>query len=384
MRWSIQLLLRLLILCPGTAPAASSGLYLEKGYLMKDGHRFAAVGANYYGLFGRILRDREEMSSLRNLERLAQKGVPFVRFRACGFWPKEWQLYQDDPNEYFRRLDLVVRAAEEHHIGLIPSLFWRIKTIPELLGEAPARLGESNSKSIAFLKRYTGEVVGRYKDSSAIWGWEFGNEANLSVDVIRRANFATGQRSRQAGVSGIKTGSGPRLTSRELANAYIEFSRTVRKLDPIRIISSGTTVPRSGAWHNARGHWGVRDNEEQALDALLEQNPDPINVLSVHIYQKGRKLAPYGRETVDHFIGRYAAFGRRMAKPLFIGEFPVRNRGQAEDYLAAIENNGVALSAFWVFDYPPQEHGMNVTFDNDQAFVLDLIAEANRKILQSR
>ena len=377
--WSLQFLFLLAVVCP-RASAAPAGLYLKDGRLMKDGHPFAAVGANYFGLFGRILQNQNETSTLRNLGRLSQAGIPFVRFRAGGFSPQDWQLYRDNRTEYFRRLDLVVRAAEKEHIGLIPSLFWRQKTIPELVGEAPAQLGNDESNSIAFIRHYTREVVGRYKDSPAIWGWEFGNEGNLVVDFNRRPNRMKEMRSGPFGAEQSDADPGVKLTSRQLANAYTEFGRAVRRLDPERIISGGTTVPRPGAWHNARGIWGTRDNEQQSYDALLEQNLDPIDLLSVHIYQKARKLAPYGPETVDHFIGRYAAFARRMGKPLFVGEFPTRDRKQAEEYLAAITKNAVPLSAFWVFDYPPQEGGMNVTFENGLAFVLPLIAEANRKI----
>jgi hypothetical protein len=68
--------------------------------------------------------DKSNTSTLTNLAALAKKGVPFVRFRGCGFYPKDWTLYQQDRAEYFRRFDLVVRAAEKVGIGLIPSLFW--------------------------------------------------------------------------------------------------------------------------------------------------------------------------------------------------------------------------------------------------------------------
>ena len=40
-------------------------------------------------------------------------------------------LYLKDKEAYFRRLDSVVRAAEEQGIGLIPSLFWNLATVPE-------------------------------------------------------------------------------------------------------------------------------------------------------------------------------------------------------------------------------------------------------------
>ena len=45
--------------------------------------------------------------------------------------------------------------------------------MPKIVGEAPSQMGNPQSKTTAFMKTYTREVVSRYKDSPAIWGWEF-------------------------------------------------------------------------------------------------------------------------------------------------------------------------------------------------------------------
>src|SRR5690606_25867933 len=79
--------------------------------------------------------------------------------------------------------DAFVQAAEEEGIGLIPSLFWQINTIPDIVFEPINKWGEPDSDTIKFMRTYTREVVSRYKDSPAIWAWEFGNEMNLEVDL---------------------------------------------------------------------------------------------------------------------------------------------------------------------------------------------------------
>jgi endo-1,4-beta-mannosidase len=328
---------------------------------MREGKVYSAIGANYDTLFGRLLQNKNDNSSLENLERLAAKGIPFLRFRACGFSPQKWQLYLDQPDEYFGRMDQVVHTAEQHHIGLIPSLFWRLATISELVHESPDRVGDPRSKASQFIQRYTREMVSRYKDSPAIWGWEFGNEANNGVDLPRPEQ-------------------GVRLTSGQLTSIYAVFARTVRSIDPDRVIETGTTVPRPAAWHNAHGQPRQRDSAAQSYAMLLMESPDPANMLSVHIYQKARKLAPYGPETVNQFIGRYARTAVQAGKPLFIGEFPVRNPAQATEFIHAIEANHVPLSAFWTFDNSKQESTMNVTFQNGRAFALDLVVKANQAL----
>ncbi len=358
-----------------TAPSSSAkGLYVSQGTLMRGGRPYAGIGANYDTLFGRLLQNKDDNSSLENLALLADKGIPFVRFRACGFSPKNCQLYLDDPAEYFRRMDKVVRCAEQHHIGLIPSLFWRLATFAELVGDPPSRLGDPNSKVSEFIKGYTQEMVSRYKDSPAIWGWEFGNEANNGVDMHRSRKGPGLFGSEEAGV---------RLTSRQLVTAYATFARAVRRIDPTRTIDTGTTVPRPAAWHNAHGEAREHDSPAQSYAMLLLESPDPANMLSIHVYQKTQKLSPYGPESVSRFLGRYAQFAAKAGKPLFLGEFPVRDPPQAREYLRAIEENHVPLSTFWTFDNSKQEATMNVTLHNERSFVFDLVAKANQVLQKS-
>jgi hypothetical protein len=222
-------------------------------------------------------------------------------------------------------------------------------------------------------------MVLRYKDSPAIWGWEFGNEANLATDLpVQRTGSRSLLRGPGAAVEGAE--GGVRLTSGQLRTAYSLFARTVRSIDPSRVIDSGTTVPRPAAWHNARGQPRHPDSAEQSYTVLRDQNPDPINMISVHVYQKSQKLSPFGPETVGQFIARYTRFAADAHKPLFIGEFPTRNRAQAEEFLRAIEDNRVPLSAFWVFDNKAQESTMSVDFNNERSFVVDLVAQANKRL----
>jgi hypothetical protein len=275
-------------------------------------------------------------------------------------------------------MDQVVQCAEQNHIGLIPSLFWRLATVSELLGENRDQLGNSNNKASQFIRQFTREMVSRYNNSPAIWGWEFGNEANLGLDLsnpgMRRS--AGGLTDRDA--AAVEKG---RLTSQQLRSAYALFGETVRKIDPSRIIDSGTTLPRPAAWHLAHAQGWRRDTVEQGFSTLLNLTPDPLNVLSVHVYERAKEHYPEagGVEGVVAMVMRQAASIRR---PLFIGEFPVKNQAQAHEFLRAIEVNRVPLSAFWVFD-DPVERKMNVDFENERSFVLAEVAKAN-KVLQGK
>ncbi len=340
---------------------------------MHRGKPYAGIGANYDTLLGRLLADKENTSTLTNLAALAKKGIPFVRFRGCGFYPKNWDLYLHDRPEYFRRFDLVVRAAEKNGIGLIPSLFWKLGTVPQIVGEAPSAMGNPRSKTTAFMKEYTREVVSRYQDSPAIWGWEFANAPNMVVDLGGKKRRAADE---ESGGPDEEKG----LTSAQMRTAMTMFAETVRSLDPSRIIEPGNSVPRPGAWHRAQHRARGRDTATQSYDVLALLTPDPMNVTSVHIYFKPQHLAPYGPETLSQFLARYVRATAKRRKPLFIGEFPLLDRARATETLAAIKENRVPLSAFWVFDHPSQEAHMNVSLENARASLLDLVATANREL----
>lgn len=366
------------LLAADAGEAKPKGLYVRNGVLMREGRAYHGIGANYNTLFSRLLKDKGDTSSLKNLALLGKAGIPFVRYAACGYWPEGQKLYLDDRAEFFRRMDLVVRSAEQNGVGLIPSFFWRLATVQELVGEEAAQLGNVNSKSNQLIREFARDMVLRYRDSPAIWGWEFGNEANLAID-LPKAGARRGQGGANFGSAKWLSGD-VRLTSHQLHIAYTSFAETVRKLDPSRPIDPGTAMPRTSAWHNARGQFWQRDSVGQSLSTLSSVTPAPMNMISVHVYEAAPQHFPGSANGVAGVIALLMRTAAEAHKPLFIGEFPTRNRAQAEEFLRAIQDNRVPLSAFWAFDNKAQASTMSVDFQNQRSFVLDLVAKANRAL----
>jgi hypothetical protein len=368
------------------APAAPPGLYVRDGILMKDGRPFRGVGANYFSLLSRMIKDPADTSGLSNLKALAQARIPFVRFMCGGYWPVDLKLYLQDREAYFRRLDQVVRSAETNNIGLIPSLFWYVATVPDIVGEPMDQLGNPESKSIAMIRRYTAEVVERYKDSPAIWGWELGNEYNLYADLPNAREHRPAVQP-QLGTAKERTGR-DELTFPQVRTAFVAFAETVRKFDRTRIILSGNAIPRPSAWHNSREKTWTADTEAQFNEILLRDNPDPMNTISVHLYRDAKGLYPGGARSIDEALGLAAKCAARAGKPLFLGEFGAerqlgpREKQQAvfEEFLRAIERHRVPLAAFWVFDYGEQADDWTVSFRNDRSFMLDLVSQLNARL----
>jgi hypothetical protein len=356
------------------------GLTVDDGILFRVGKPYRGIGANYFNLLF-------DTSRHNNLRRLSEAGIPFVRFMCSGFWPADWQLYLHNKEAYFEMLDDVVKTAEKYRIGLIPSLFWNVSTVSDIVGEPVDQFGNQDSNTIAFVRKYTEDIVTRYKDSPAIWGWEFGNEYNLLVDLPNAAEH-------RPAVQPIR-GTPPRRTERdELSSKQMlvvlgEFARTVRKHDKRRIIITGNSVPRASAYHNTLEKTWTEDTLEQFGKVLLRDNPDPFDTICVHIYPNESNKYPGRARNIGELVRILQRYSARAKKPLFIGEFgaPIQLGKEKEqtvfkELLAAIETNQVPLAAFWVFNLSSQNDTWNVTFDNNRSYMLDLVAQANMRIQQ--
>jgi len=356
------------------------------GTLLRDGKPFRGIGVNYFDAFYRTLRNPADTSYFEGFAELARHRIPFARFMACGFWPNDWELYAVDRPRYFHILDGVVRAAEQNGIGLIPSLFWHSATVPDIVGEPRGEWGNPQSKTHAFMRQYVREVVTRYRSSPAIWGWEFGNEYSLDADLPNAAEH----RPKIVPDRGTPEARSERddLTHDALAVALAAFAQEVRKHDRRRIISSGNSLPRPSAWHQWKEKTWAQDSEEQFAERLRLDNPDPVNTLSVHVYEPKEKR--FGRETpVEELLRLSVDIAVRAKKPLFIGEFgaptvgPEAEKGAKERLaalIAAIEKTGVPLAALWVYDFAGQAKDWSVTSRNARSWQLAAIAEANQRL----
>ncbi len=358
------------------------GLTVHEGQLLLEGQPYSGIGANYFSLFYRTLKDPSDKSYEDGLRQLSEAQIPFVRFMACGFWPVDWDLYLRDRETHFERLDRVVESAERAGIGLIPSLFWYMPTVPDIVGEPIDQLGNPNSKTVAFIRQYTREVVLRYRNSPAIWGWEFGNEYNLHADLPNASEH------RPRIVPPLKTAlkrtERDELSSEAMLTAFAQFATTVRKYDKHRIVITGNSIPRPSAYHNTKEMSWKKDSREQFEEILLRDNPDPFDVISVHVY---RNSGQANTESITELVRTVRNVSASAKKPLFIGEFGApmtlgedKERSQFLELVKAIEANNVPLSAFWVFDHAGQDKVWNVTFDNTRSYMLKLVSDANQRM----
>lgn len=339
--------------------------------VIRDGKPYRGIGVNYFDCFLRTLEKGDNTSYDAGFATLAAKGIPFARFCATGFWPKDMRLYVNDRAEYFRRLDGVVASAQKHGIGLVPSLFWLYACVPDLVGEPMDQWANPQSKTQAWMREYVREVVTRYRDNPTIWAWELGNEYSLSANIPNAAEH----RPKVHPSLGTPETRSERddLTFDIVRRLFMAFASEVKLHDPHRLILTGDSFPRLSAWHQEKENSWTSDTPEQLAEILTKSNPDPINTIAVHAYEED-----------DQRLASVMAVARKLNKPLFVGEFGAQGEtpeqaAKAKRLVKAIIEHQVPLAALWVFDHPGQKD-WNITADNARSWQLDLIAEANKRL----
>lgn len=365
------------------------GLEVRDGRFFLDGRPYRGVGANYFDVFLRLLLKNDD-SGLDRMKRLSEAGIPFIRFIAGPFQPRDWKLYRENEEEYFRRLDRVIRTAEECGVGLIPSLAWTSFAVPDAVGEPMGAWGNPSSATWQFFRDYVRKVVARYRYSPALWAWEFGNEYNLAVD-LPNAKEHRGPTHVNLGNPATRS-QADELTSQDVDTALREFAKTVRETDKYRPLLSGHSKPRPSAWHQRQERSWKQDNREQFSEMLLAENPEELGVISVHYYEgaDGSKAGGAWAANRADYLRETVRVARTRKAPVWVGEFGVESDENLEkmrrDFaalLADMESAGVDLAAFWVFDLPSQENTWDVTFTNDRSFMIEMAAKANAKWQQA-
>ena len=223
--------------------------------------------------------------------------------------------------------------------------------------------------------------------SSSIWGWEFGNEVNLNTD-LPGADVGLPPIVVNEGTPSTRT-QADKISTEDMIVAYKEFARTIRLYDSSRIIISGNSNPRPSAYHLWKEASWTQDSVSEYYYMLDVQNPSPMSTISIHIY-KSDLFSQDGNSLffVDHKAATFKDFfqvavnaSQKLEKLLFIGEFGDSDRSIFEDIINSIEITKVPLAALWVFDYPPQEGGLNITPMNNLEYQIEEISALDKRLL---
>lgn len=324
------------------------GLYLENGRVMHEGEEFCSIGVNYFGAFVNELVNPQEKEIQRVFKQLKDNGIRYFRANWGLFWPVDYAQWADKEDEYFAAMDRVVALAEQNDLGIICSFFWHLRGISDYYCEPACAWGDRNSRTRKYMLDYMKKVIGRYKESPAIYMWEFSNEFNLTIDLPNRRELRAEQRQLpQLGVRLLQDDRDDFFT--EFATPLLEdFGRLCREFDPYdRLITSGNGEPRPTQYaQRMYDLWPDRpDSRREMAKALLWHNPDPLDCVSIHSYDLLERFP--GSESYEGLFTAFMEESSKLNKALFIGEFHGLQLDKAKATIDAIVKTRVPLSAAW-------------------------------------
>lgn len=364
------------------AVAGPQGLYVEGGKLMRNGAQFRAMGINYNTCWVNFIKNKENPEFEEGFRILKEDySIPFIRFMGGSFSHADWALYTDNPAEYFRRFDRLVEAAEKEGLGLIPSFFWYVVTMPDLAGEPVSALGDPDSQCRVFMRKYIRDVVGRYKDSPAIWGWEVGNEWMLAADLPQLNHLPQ----RKIG-SKQERAAADKLFRPMILDVYKDFYKTVRELDPDRIIVTGDSIARGQAWHNrAEDSWG-QDTQEQWAERFRADTPDCYQIASFHLYAEAHNGYFKKKDLpIEAFVETVVGICREDKKIIWCGELGMPGADEPARkmffrMIHSIEENKIDLSAIWSFKPTGKaQPDWDISPTNERSYMLNAVKELNER-----
>lgn len=393
----------LLMVVIGSGAFAAGYAKAEGPRLMLGGRTYRAIGVNmphlsqaYMGtwyhwkqIYG--TRERMRQSIVEAIEDAAKHRVAFVRFFASPGYPKGTaELYLRDADEYWRQMDEVFDLCRKHDLKLVPSL--GILKWHSDCNELMTAVLDPESKTYRATYGYVREFVTRYKDDPLVLMWELENEVFLKADVNMKGRRAKPKGVYPKGATGIreKYTFEDSLRFDMLVKLYKEMATFIKELDPNHLVTSGDSGPREESmcrrltfpkfkWRN--------DTIREHLSNLLESQPEPMDVFSIHMYGNFTTKRKVGSLSHLEFLRARVRAIHASRSPAFVGEL-----GQSKPHLQAdpeakwtraaigmLDEEGVALIALWVWHFPWQDKDFNIPSGQAQPLLMKRVHEFNAR-----
>lgn len=304
------------------------------GRLLLDGSRFRNIGLNYGGAVQRIYSQVSPTACAytpsaeqdQALDIAAQCGAKVLRVKATPFWPAQW-IYglnggkawsaatAADREPHYQRIDAFLDKCQARGIGVILTLFFRHASVPDLVGE-PVRAwltAGSNTRNVA--AAITQEVVTRYLNHDAVYGYEWSNEVNHYNDASDATRGGFPAVNAGFGTASSYSAATAMFNGAEFASVLSWWYGVVKSIDNQRLVMSGNG-PNS--YSRPGGTAGIVQPISAWYDEQLRDNP--MNSVSIHWYGNV-SYGSNGFRALESILagGRHRAAQRGQA--FVVGEF---------------------------------------------------------------
>ncbi len=304
------------------------------GQLLRDGVRFRNIGLNYGGAIQRIYSQpsatacaytpgAEQDAMLDVCDALK---VKVLRVKATPYWPAQWRYGVNggiagvaavaaDREAHYVRIDQFLAKCRARGIGVILTLFFRHASPCDLAGQT-VRAGWLNAGATrTYVTAVTQEIVTRYLNEDAVYGYEWSNEVNHYNDATDAALGAFPGVDTNQGTQAAYTAANTSFLGTELSTVLAWWYGIVRAIDSQRIVLTGNG-PNS--YSQPGGAAGIANplrpwHQEQERD-------NPTNCGSIHWYGNvGYGSA--GFRGLDAILTGVRHWQRQAGRGFVLGEF---------------------------------------------------------------
>lgn len=318
----------------------------------------------------------------QRLQKLSDGGIKLVRFSASPFWAKDWKAWNGNPEQYLAALDTLFDAADHYNMKLVVNVLFNPAGLSDYHGEPYSAWSDPNSATRQAMDAHVPVIVRRYANRKSLFMWECSNEMNSFADLPNGYQFYPTVNV-SAGTPSVRTAA-DNITMAGVQSCYARFADLVRQFDTQHLIGSGSNIPRKNQIHGLSGSYALdsRDQFKQAMQQTLSGNTD---ILSLHCYPDSvaDRFDSNGSNIADVLTLARQVADQQVVK-LYIGEFGVpatdnveADKAKFQTFIDAIKASKVDYATMWNYDWDFQP-AWNVTFDNDRAWMLGMIAVANR------
>jgi len=204
----------------------------ENGTFCMNGKPFYAYGVNAYTLIWDQWTKPGDTGYIEGFAMLQKYNIPFVRLPLSCITIEQFRAYEENPETYFSVLDKIFAEAEKNKVGVVGYIVASFRFVG-MLGERPAALGDVNSKSLKFAKKFAADIAKRYANHPAVWGYEVITEPNHYADIYYEESPRRKEYMKQVFGSVSEAHNGfDSMTFDEITTCKREIAKSIREHDP--------------------------------------------------------------------------------------------------------------------------------------------------------